>query len=116
MTMGADVPKPQPWRIDAEAVGVAFETSMIAGLDDEVAAARLVEIGANELVETRKRPSWKLLADQFASPMILVLIAAAVVTAAIGHFKDTAIILAIVLADHAIIHPLRAPPRAPLRE
>ena len=90
------MPKPQPWRIDAEAVGVAFETSMIAGLDDEVAAARLVEIGANELVETRKRPSWKLLADQFASPMILVLIAAAVVTAAIGHFKDTAIILAIV--------------------
>jgi Ca2+-transporting ATPase len=83
--------------MDTARVGGEFHTSATAGLDSEIVKERLVEYGTNELAEKKQRPSWMLLVDQFLSPMILVLISAAVVTAAIGHFKDTAIILAIVV-------------------
>ena len=43
-----------------------------------------------------------LFVDQFTSPMILVLIAAAVVTLVIGHSKDTVVILAIVAFNGAV--------------
>jgi hypothetical protein len=36
-------------------------------------------VGPNELVERGHKPAWRLLADQLANTMILVLVAAAVV-------------------------------------
>jgi Ca2+-transporting ATPase len=45
----------------------------------------------------KQRPAWRLLLDQFTSPMILVLLGAAAITAFIGDLKDTAVILAIVV-------------------
>ena len=41
-------------------------------------------VGPNELVERGHKPASRLLAKQFANTMILVLVAAAVVTAIIG--------------------------------
>ena len=73
-----------------------------AGLDVSVAAARLGQFGRNELVEKQQRPTWMLFVDQFTSPMILVLIAAAVVTFLIGHGKDTVVILAIVVFNGVV--------------
>jgi Ca2+-transporting ATPase len=46
-------------------------------------------VGPNELVERGHKPAWRLVAEQFANMMILVLVAAAVVTAIIGDLKDT---------------------------
>lgn len=60
---------------------------------------RLERIGPNELVEQGRKPAWRLLAEQFANTMILVLVAAAVVTAVIGDLKDTIVILAIVVLN-----------------
>jgi Ca2+-transporting ATPase len=87
----------QPWRATPEAVAQALEADPRAGLTDDVAAERLAAHGPNELVERAGRPTWRLFLDQFTSPMILVLIGAAVVTALIGHTKDTIVILAIVV-------------------
>ncbi len=61
-----------------------------------------MEFGPNELVAKKQRPTWMLLLDQFTSPMILVLIAAAVVTAVIGETKDTIVIMAIVVFNGVI--------------
>ncbi len=87
----------EPWRIEAADVASALETSVEAGLDAAAAGRRLAEFGRNELVEKAQRPTWMLFVDQFTSPMILVLMAAAAVTFLIGHSKDTVVILAIVL-------------------
>ena len=90
------------WRIDAGDVLERFETSARTGIDDATAAERLERTGPNELVERRRRPPWRLLLDQFTSPMILVLIAAAIVTVLIGQTKDTAVILAIVVFNGVV--------------
>ncbi len=92
---GAQVER--PWAVPAEAVAAALATDPVAGLTVDEAADRLERVGPNELVERGRKPPWRLLAEQFANTMILVLIAAAVVTAVIGDLKDTAVILAIVV-------------------
>jgi Ca2+-transporting ATPase len=92
----------EPWKLEASDVASALATSAETGLEGTVADRRLGEFGRNELVEKKQRPTWMLLVDQFTSPMILVLIAAAVVTFLIGHSKDTIVILAIVVFNGVV--------------
>ena len=87
----------QPWRLPANEVAAALGTRAEAGLPTDAAAARLERFGPNELIEKKQRPAWRLLLDQFTGAMILVLIAAAIITAVIGDTKDTVVILAIVV-------------------
>jgi Mg2+-importing ATPase len=63
----------------------------------EVATAR-ARHGANRLPESRRGP-WRLLLRQFGSPMVLLLVAAAGVSWAVGERPDAGIIVAIVIAS-----------------
>jgi magnesium-transporting ATPase (P-type) len=72
------------WAMPAEAVAAALATDPAAGLTATEAAARLERFGPNELVERGRKPAWRLLAEQFANTMILVLVAAGLVTAVIA--------------------------------
>jgi Ca2+-transporting ATPase len=90
------------WAMSAEAVAAVLATDPAAGLTAEEAAARLHRVGPNDLVERGRKPAWRLLAEQFANTMILVLAAAAAVTAVIGDLKDTAVILAIVVLNAVV--------------
>jgi P-type Ca2+ transporter type 2C len=92
----------RPWAVPTGAVAAALATDPVAGLTVDEAADRLERVGPNELVERGRKPPWRLLAEQFANTMILVLIAAAVVTAVIGDLKDTAVILAIVVLNAVV--------------
>jgi Ca2+-transporting ATPase len=92
----------QAWRVELDEVAAALETSPGTGLSAPVAAERLSRFGRNELVEKEQRPLWMLFVDQFTSPMILVLLAAAIVTLVIGETKDTVVILAIVVFNGVI--------------
>jgi P-type Ca2+ transporter type 2C len=87
----------RPWAMPA-----VLATDPAAGLTGEEAAARLQRFGPNELVERSRKPPWRLLAEQFANTMILVLVSAAVVTAVIGDLKDTVVILAIVILNAVV--------------
>ncbi|MEX2548112.1 MAG: cation-transporting P-type ATPase, partial [Chloroflexota bacterium] len=87
---------PDPWTIDAREVTDSLESDRVAGLAPEEARARLERHGPNELRARAVKPAWRLFLEQFTNAMILVLIGAAVITAAIGDLKDTAVILAIV--------------------
>ena len=51
------------------------------------------------LVERGRKPTWRLLAEQFANTMIVVLVAAAAVAAALGDLKDNVVILAILVLN-----------------
>jgi magnesium-transporting ATPase (P-type) len=84
-----------------EAALAALE-SRSAGLTDAEAAERLERFGPNTLPAARGRSALARLAAQFANLLILILIAAAVVTALMGHWLDTGVILAVVLLNTVI--------------
>jgi len=69
------------------------------GLSTEKAAKLLEKYGGNELVEKKKKPAWLLFLKQFRDFMILILIAAAIITGFVGGVVDTIIILVIVLLN-----------------
>ena len=72
------------------------------GLTSAEAAERLRRFGPNAIVEKRQQGDVALFLSQFKSPIILILIAAAVLSAFLGDHADAAIILAIVLVSGAL--------------
>lgn len=67
------------------------------GLNDAEAATRLTQYGANELVERGRKSPWRILWEQFTSAMVLILLAAVVISGALGKVTETIAIAAIVL-------------------
>lgn len=78
-----------------------FKTSK-QGLSLAEAQKRLAELGLNELQEKKKMPIWLLFLNQFKDFMIIVLLAAAVLSGIMGDITDTIIILIIVLLNAII--------------
>ena len=72
------------------------------GLSDDEAKKRLEENGPNELVEKRKVAPIMIFLNQFKDFMIIVLIAAAIVSGFVGDVADTIIILVIVLLNAVV--------------
>jgi calcium-translocating P-type ATPase len=72
------------------------------GLRTDEAVRRLAEHGPNRLPELRVRGPAQRFFMQFHNVLIYVLLAAAVVTGVLGHWIDTGVILAVVLANAAI--------------
>ncbi len=86
------------WALSPQALLDALETTP-RGLSEEEAARRLERYGENELEESRK-PSRLIVAwQQVKSPLVLLLLVAAVISAFTGDWTDAAIVLAIVLAS-----------------
>lgn len=76
-----------------------LESSLETGLNAKQIAERMAEYGPNLLTEKRKRSTWRMLLDQFSEFMILVLIAAAVISGFIGDLGDTIFIIVIVILN-----------------
>ena len=72
------------------------------GLAAHEVTARQQRHGPNRLPEAAQRAFWQRVLDQFRDFMILVLLAAAVLSGLIGDLADTVIILVIVLLNAAI--------------
>ncbi|MGA8783836.1 MAG: cation-translocating P-type ATPase, partial [Polaromonas sp.] len=72
------------------------------GLQEHQVAQRALQHGANELPTSSGRSLWSLLVDQVSDFMILVLIAAALISGVIGDLVDTLVILVIVLLNATI--------------
>ena len=72
------------------------------GLSSTDADKLLLEHGPNELVEKKKRTLFLMFLDQFKDFMILVLLAAAVVSGIIGEAADTIAIIVIVVLNALI--------------
>jgi len=58
--------------------------------------------GQNALPEKQRRAAWRMLLDQLTDFMVMVLIAAAVISGLVGDIQDTIAILVIVLLNTAI--------------
>lgn len=72
------------------------------GLNHNEAAVRLARDGPNKLVETRDHNLLQMIANQFRDFMILVLLAAAVISGFAGDLKDAIVIMVIVLLNAMI--------------
>lgn len=81
----------------AEEVALALSTDVAAGLTSAEASERLARYGPNALPETKGRTLVQAFAEQFASFLILLLLAATVLAAAIGEYLDAVTIAAIVV-------------------
>jgi len=74
----------------------------LQGLSSEEAEKRLEEYGPNELKERKKKSPFMMFLDQFRDFMILVLIAAAIISGIIGELSDTIAIIVIVVLNAVI--------------
>jgi len=67
------------------------------GLSDSQVKNRQQKYGYNELTAKKKTSAFKIFIRQFKSVLVLILIAAIIVSAAVGEFVDAILILAIVV-------------------
>ncbi|MGB9613095.1 MAG: cation-translocating P-type ATPase, partial [Candidatus Margulisiibacteriota bacterium] len=79
-----------------------LETNLTSGLSSEEAARRLLKFGPNKLKEIKKRTALAMFLDQFKDFMILVLLAAAIISGFIGEPVDTIAIIVIVILNAVI--------------
>jgi P-type Ca2+ transporter type 2C len=85
----------------ASAAATVQETALQTqlGLTHKEAARRLAQFGPNEIQREPQTPAWIALARQFASPLVLLLIGACVVSTALGEVLDAIAIGSIVLLN-----------------
>jgi Ca2+-transporting ATPase len=72
------------------------------GLSESEVALRLAKYGPNRLKEGSKRSLFALVVSQFKSPLIYLLLAAAVLAFLLGHTTDAGVILVVVVLNAAI--------------
>lgn len=87
--------------LDGEVVLKAV-ASQIEGLTRDVAAQRLVLYGPNRLRPPKKEAPWQRFLTQFHNILIYILLGASVVTALLGHWVDTGVILGVVVINALI--------------
>lgn len=98
----------QPWAQTADDLAATLGTSIgtgspggtdttTSGLTAAEAARRLPATRAHAVAGTRANSSWRLLAKQFTSPIMIILIVATLIAGILGDWLDTVIILVIVV-------------------
>jgi len=96
----------QPHELTAHALTATeifdqMDTGM-AGLTEEEARRRLESVGPNRLPEEKKAGILQRFFKHFHDLLIYILLGAALITAVLGHWVDTSVILAVVLLNALI--------------
>ena len=89
------------WSETTDALLARLGTSA-RGLDEQEAAARLRNLGANVLARRRRTDLPALILAQLASPIVLILLGATVLAFFLGDPSDAGIVCAIVIASAAL--------------
>jgi magnesium-transporting ATPase (P-type) len=88
--------------LDVEEALARLDVDPATGLEDDEVSARREHFGPNELAQDEPPSNLKILLRQFTSPLIYILLAAAVVTVAIREFLDTGVILAVLVLNATV--------------
>jgi Ca2+-transporting ATPase len=102
ITMPNDAPPQNAHAQRLDDLLTSLEVDRERGLSAREAALRLERYGANQLAEAPPEPVWRKLIAQFQDLVIWILIAAALVSGALGEWVDALAILAIVLLNGVI--------------
>lgn len=79
-----------PWHaLAAEEVTGRLEVDPRVGLSSAEAVRRLERYGPNQLADAPREPRWRAFLRQCQSPMILILLVAAVVSAVVARELET---------------------------
>lgn len=92
----------KPWSRDADEILQAFGVSPENGLSAREASHRRVRFGPNHLKEAKSKSAWKILLDQFASLIVILLGLAAAVAAIFGKWME-GVAIAVALILNAVI-------------
>ena len=95
------VPPDAAWAVPVANTAAALGSGP-TGLTAEQATRRLGEVGRNVLAPERRWSSARLLLDQLRSPLVLILVFAAVVAFVAGAYSDSAVVLAIIVVSAGI--------------
>ncbi|MEI2611263.1 MAG: cation-translocating P-type ATPase [Candidatus Promineifilaceae bacterium] len=90
------------YQLDPQNVLQELKSNAETGLNDKDAQQRLTEYGHNELIEKPLKSPWQILLEQLSEAMVLVLIAAAIVSIVLGEYVDAVVILLIVVLNAII--------------
>ena len=100
--MQANPPLQAPWHATPAAEVLARLAADEQGLTVEEAATRLAKHGANILPAELRVSLWRIFLRQFQSPLIYILIAAAITAFGLGKHEDALVILIVVQANALI--------------
>jgi magnesium-transporting ATPase (P-type) len=92
----------QSWHQIPATEALSAQQSSASGLSEEEVARRLAEHGPNRLTPPKKRGALGRFLLQFHNVLIYVLLGATGVTAALGHWVDSGVILGVVLINALI--------------
>ncbi|MBP7831787.1 MAG: HAD-IC family P-type ATPase [Candidatus Pacebacteria bacterium] len=90
------------WNITPEATATFFETDIEKGLSGAVVKERLNAFGKNTISTSKRTSGLKIFFNQLKSPLIVVLIAAGIITLAISHYRDAIFIFVAVFVNSAL--------------
>lgn len=93
---GAEQPLKDWHKLDSEVVLKAFDTDSQEGLTEETALANQEKYGPNILSESQPQSDLSILIEQFQSPPVALLTAAAGLSVATGGLTDAAVIAGVV--------------------
>jgi len=88
--------------LDTEEVLRQLETHLEKGLTQEEVERRLSEFGLNILKEAPPLTFWQMLWEQFNNFVVILLVAASLISAGLGEWVEAAAILAIVVLNAAL--------------
>lgn len=88
--------------LDSEAVSRVLRVDPERGLENSEVTGRREESGWNTLPEARTRPLAMLFLGQFASPLIYLLLAAAIIALVMGDRRDAIVILGVLIMNSLI--------------
>lgn len=89
------------YKLEANEVLSRLESTE-SGLGMQLAAQRLAEHGPNSIPERKKRSVWSILSKQFHDFLVIVLLAAALISGFVGELQDSIAILVIVFLNAII--------------
>lgn len=75
------------------------QSAPLTGLTEDEVAKRRLEYGENTLPAEKKTSSWTILFNQLKSPLVYVILVAAIISLIVGELGDFAIIMAVVVID-----------------
>lgn len=100
---GPDAVARDDWHLqDGAALAAHHAVDPEQGLHADQVSQRALTYGPNRLPSADQRSVWSLLLAQFSDFMILILLAAAVISGVVGEWVDTLVIVVIVLLNAAI--------------
>ncbi|HCJ79008.1 MAG TPA: ATPase, partial [Desulfotomaculum sp.] len=77
----------------------ALQTDLSRGLTEKEAQKRQAQFGHNQLITARQTPLWMVFINQFGDFMVLILLAATIISVFLGEFADAATIMVIVILN-----------------